>query len=229
MNPKDVHRVLASIGANYLYHANSVSTSCTFLDNGALLSRGFVEDNGLVQTPQASDAGDKEYGIWHYVFLDHVDIHYRGGRTRGPNVYGPVLVKLDYNILLRLPAESEVFVTQCNPVYWSSLTEQERWFEDAEELSKNISQGDFNKMLVIKTPLAKLDLAGLDVEIFIDDPQRNLSNGTVAYNHAYQRVNAAASAGGLNYSINPHACRGNCSCIAKYADLEDPNFDSRFE
>lgn len=64
MNPADVYHVLDGIGARVLHHANTASTSCTFLEHGALLSRGCVEGRGLSQTAQASDAIDKKFGIW---------------------------------------------------------------------------------------------------------------------------------------------------------------------
>lgn len=71
-----------------------------------------MEKHGLRQTPQSSDATDKKYGIWDAVFLDHVDIHYRGGRKKGPNQYGPVLFVLSLDVLLRLPAGTDVRVTE---------------------------------------------------------------------------------------------------------------------
>ena len=55
--------VLRGIGATGLYHANSVTTSSTFLEQGGLLSRKFVEDRGLNQTAQYSDSNDKKLGI----------------------------------------------------------------------------------------------------------------------------------------------------------------------
>ena len=80
MQAAEVYAVLRQIGVTQLHHANTVTTSCTFLEQGGLASRGFVEDRHLSQTAQpASDEIDKRYGIWHDVFLDHVDIHYRAG------------------------------------------------------------------------------------------------------------------------------------------------------
>jgi hypothetical protein len=43
----DIYGILKRIGATHLHHANSVITSCTFLEQGGLLGRGFVEDHGL--------------------------------------------------------------------------------------------------------------------------------------------------------------------------------------
>ncbi len=74
MQGRDVFRVLRQIGATYLYHANSVTTSCTFLEEGGLLSRGFVEDHGLKQTTQLSDKSDKKNGVYNPVYWDDRDL-----------------------------------------------------------------------------------------------------------------------------------------------------------
>ena len=64
MKPDGVYQVLKGIGATHLHHANTVTTSCTFLEHAALLSRDYVEKHGLAQTNQSSDEIDKKYGIW---------------------------------------------------------------------------------------------------------------------------------------------------------------------
>jgi len=64
MKPSDVYAVLKQSRVAHLYHANSVTTSCTFLEQGGLLSRGFVQKSGFSQTAQSSDDVDKKYGIW---------------------------------------------------------------------------------------------------------------------------------------------------------------------
>jgi hypothetical protein len=112
----DVYEVLTSIGATTLHHANTVTTSCSFLTLRGLASRALVESSGLSQTRQYSDDIDKRYNIWHCVFVDHVDIHSRGGRVKGPNQYGPVLFKLELEALLTLPRDTHIFITKKNPV-----------------------------------------------------------------------------------------------------------------
>ena len=51
--------VLKNKKVHYLYHANTVVTAITFLENNGLYSRQAVEDKGLFQTPQVSDETDK--------------------------------------------------------------------------------------------------------------------------------------------------------------------------
>jgi len=108
----DIYEILKRIGVTHLHHANSVITSCTYLEQGGIVSRGFAEDNGLQQSPQPTDELDKKYGIWHTIFVPHVDIHDRQGQTKAPNSYGPVLFVLDLDVLLRLPPGAQVRVTK---------------------------------------------------------------------------------------------------------------------
>jgi hypothetical protein len=231
MIPKDVYDILVQLHVPKpdLHHANTVTTSCTFLENGALLSRGYVETHRLEQTPQASDAIDKKYGIWDAVFLDHVDIHFRAGRKKGPNQYGPVLFVLDLDVLLHLPTGTDVRVTRTNPVHWTDKQkDEERWYADADELRKSIGYGDFDKMLVIQTPDGKIDFPNRRAQIALDDPKRQMSTGADAYHHAERRLKAAAEKGEIIADISPHQCQSGCICVAKYAVYPPVYFNSKF-
>lgn len=230
MQGTDVYGVLQQIRATHLYHANSVTTSCTFLEEAGLVSRGLVEDHGLKQTPQpSSDEIDKKYGIWHSVFLDHVNIHERAGKSKGPNYYGPVLFVLDLKILLSLPENTEVLVTKVNPVHWyDGQPDGDRWFQSPEELAKDIHFGEFHKMLVIQTPSEKVDFPDRLARIFLDDPQRQMPSGENAYTHAEKRLNAAAANGGVKASIERHRCRTDCKCAERYATYDPRKFYSFF-
>lgn len=226
----EVYDILRKIGATHLHHANSVTTSCTFLEQGALLSRSFVEDRGLQQTAQvASDAKDKEYGIWNRVFVDHVDIHDRGGRKKGPNQYGPVLFAVDLDVLKGLPAGSDVLVTRVNPVHWyDKQPDGERWFQSAKELEGKIFFGDFNKMLVIHIPPGKLDFPSHRARVVLDDPKKQVSTGQDAYTFAEGRIRAAAVHGRIEVSIERRTCHEGCICLEKYAKYTPQNMDFYF-
>jgi hypothetical protein len=231
MKGPEVYGVLKKIGAEHLHHANSVITSCTFLEQGGLLSRKFVEDHGLTQTAQpSSDEIDKKFGIWDRIFVDHIDIHARVRRMVGLNYYGPVLFQLDLDVLLGLPANTEVCVTKKNPTNWQKdEPDSERWFQSAEELAKNIRLGDFGKMLVIRTPSEKLDFPKGQAQIILDDPQRDLSSAEKAYTHAENRLKAAAAIGGVKLSIHRRACPNDCVCVQKYAKYNAKKIDFYFE
>src|SRR5580658_8730659 len=91
-SPDDVREIIHAKGVTEVHHANSVATTCQFLRNRTLISRGSIERKGLYQTPQVSDELDRRHGIWFDVFVDSVDIHARAGRQ---NVYGPALLVFD--------------------------------------------------------------------------------------------------------------------------------------
>lgn len=231
MKGSEVFDVLNGRGIERLHHANSVKTSCTFLEQSGLLSRGYVQANDLNQTPQSmSDSLDQAYKIWHSVFLDHVDIHERAGKKKGPNHYGPVLFLLDLEVLLRLEPGSTVRVTKKNPTNWvENEPESDRWFRDRGELAAGFSRGTFGQMLVIDTPSSRLDFPNASAKIVLDNPQRRLSSDEDAYDHATLRLRAAAGRGQINVSIEQRTCGGGCTCREKYSRWSDSNVDFYFE
>ncbi|HAN93277.1 MAG TPA: hypothetical protein DCQ33_14530 [Nitrospira sp.] len=218
MTGADVHAVLKKAGATHLHHANSVLTSATFLRQGGLVSRHFAEQNRLPQTPQPmSDQIDKRYRIWDGIFLDHVNIHRRAKRR---NKYGPVLFEFGLDSLLKLPTGSTVGVTKLNPIYWRDAQQpSDRWFQSAAELASRLQLGDFDKMLVIRTPTEKLDFPLGSVALKLDDPQRNLKNGKDAYTSAIATLQAT----GRSITITPHNCLPSCRCVSDYQQ-EDVDF-----
>jgi hypothetical protein len=153
--------LLKGMGAKQLYHANTVATSCRFLQQSGLRSREFVEVQGLKQTPRYKDAA--EYGVWNGIFLDTDDIHRRGGRAKGPNQYGPVLFMGDVEVLLQLPEGSDVSITKDNPSNWYDWQGEDKpWFQTVEEIKSHIEHktfrvGDYCKSCVIRTPSGRLD------------------------------------------------------------------------
>ena len=229
MQPNEVHDVLTNIRATHLHHANTVTTSCSFLEQGGLLSRGFVEDRGLDQTPQPSDESDKKYDIWHRIFLDHVDIHDRGGRRKGPNKYGPVLFVHKLDVLLGLPEGSEVLVSKMNPWYWKDHhTDGDKVFGNADELAGSIRYGNFDKMLIIQTPTAKVDFPAGTVQILLDDPNRTLPSGNSAYDHARERLEEAAETGNISVSIEQRQCQHGCICLETYSHFKPDKMEMLF-
>jgi hypothetical protein len=219
MKPNDVYEVLKGVGATHLHHANSVTTSSTFLGQGALLSREFVEAHALKQTAQTSDDKDKKYGIWNCLFLDHVDIHERGGRKKGGNLYGPVLFRLELDVLLSLTDDDDIQVTKRNPIHWfDGEPEPQRFFASVHEVANELSFGDFDKMLVIYRSAGRIDFPNNHADIVLDDPQKNLPSGQSAYQHALARLTEAADDGKVDVTIERRVCRSGCLCTQKYAN-----------
>ncbi len=225
MKPNEVHQILRNIGVTNLHHANTVTTSSTYLEQGGLLSRSFVEDHHLIQTPLYSDAENKNHNVWEWIFLDHIDIHAQTGRNKGHNQYGPVLFVFHLDLLLGLPPGSEVFVTRYNFLYWQSQHHDQKWTRKSGELARNINLGDLNKIIVIKTPSGKIDFPSRQVQIILDDPQRNISTGDNAYLHAEKKLRKAATTGKIDALIKKRQCDEGCICLKKYATKLQKHFD----
>ena len=99
LNNLELHKFFQEKGITHLYHANTVTTSISFIQAGGLLSRGDVEKNDLLQTAQESDGVDKTFDVWNDIFLDTADLHKLFSRQ---NRYGPVLFVFDVNLLLKI-------------------------------------------------------------------------------------------------------------------------------
>lgn len=159
LNSSEVYKVLEEKGLKFFYHANTVKTSITFTEHFSLLSRGYVEKNGLGQTPQTSDDNDKKFGIWDYIFLDANDLADYFSR---PNVYGPVLFVLTNKLLLD-PKIPTVRITKMNPCYWNQeMTINEMYYTNIEDFRQNYMTGnklqDGATMFIITTLEGKLEL-----------------------------------------------------------------------
>ncbi len=229
MKALEVYDILMRIGASYLHHANSTATSCTFLKERGLMSRALVHELGLRQTPQRSDEIDRKYSIWCCIFLDHVDIHDRGGAKKGPNRYGPVMFRFDLDVLLNLPLGSNIRVTKSNPFNWDDDDlDRDRWFHSTDQLSKSISFGDYEKMLVIATPSGRLDFPDLRASIILDDPRRSILSGENAYINARNLLRKAAVDGRVETSIEKRVCPNGCICQKEYAEFTNEEIDFYF-
>ena len=135
LDPIEVLDLLKEKNIDFLFHANTVATACTFIEQGGLLSRGAVEDSGLLQTPQMSDELDKKYNVWNDIFFDSIDLHKKFKRQ---NYYGPVLFKFDVNILAS-PNMPELWITRDNPTRWNyKQTDSDRYFQSLEELEESL-------------------------------------------------------------------------------------------
>lgn len=221
MKGADVYRVLQNNRVTHLHHANTVTTSCSFLQCGGLASRGFVEKRGLTQTSQYTDEADKKYGIWNDIFMDGVDIHTRASRR---NLYGPVLFLLPADVLMRLPKGTEVIVTRKNPAKWSDgEQDSERYFQTLSELEAGYRYGNFGQHVIVRGPSGILPFDA-QIEILLDDPQRELKNGKDAYSSAKKKLVAAVSSHELK--IDKRECSTVCKWVTQYSSLYD--FDSYF-
>lgn len=132
LSSKELFQILQKKNLKYLYHANTVATSLTFIRAGALLSRAQVEIDGLAQTAQGSDQKDKDYDVWDHLYLDGQDHHKAYHR---PNYYGPVAFIFKTE-LLNADEFEKVYVMRSNPVNWDeNTTEDKKFYKSLDEVA----------------------------------------------------------------------------------------------
>jgi hypothetical protein len=142
--------------------------TCSFLREHRLMSRGYMSDNCLGQTPQASDPIDQDVGVWHDIFLDSCDIHQRASKR---NIYGPVLFELKLAILKHAAVKS-ISITRSNPLHWTGTPVGDRWFNSLEDIKAEFTFGTFEQMIVIRR-LDELPLEGYMQRIILDSPRQS--------------------------------------------------------
>ncbi|MET2954467.1 hypothetical protein [Vibrio harveyi] len=164
---KELYNFLKGKGIEHLFHANTVATSITYIENGGLLSRDWVERSNLYQTSQSSDEIDKLFDVFDDVFLDTEDLHKYFSRQ---NHYGPVLFK--FNIDMLLEENLEIWVTKDNPIYWDKKSKtKDNYFVDVNELSNLWTNHDKQrKMITVKKPTSPILFNYLE-EICLDNPK----------------------------------------------------------
>lgn len=211
MKAADVHCILSAKGARTLFHANTVGTSCSFLQLGGLASRALVEGRGLRQTPQDTDDSDKHFGIWNDVFTDTIDVHARGSMR---NFYGPVLFQLSVDVLLFLPPDTDVLVTKRNPYNWvAGEADTTRWFADEAEFAANGRIGDMGQHAVLRNAAGFVQFPPGPVSLIVDNPGIPVHGGKDAYETARAILVAVAATAGVDIQVEPRTCSDGCCCV----------------
>lgn len=173
LNSTEIYAILVAKGITHLHHANTTTTSKSFITQKALLSRFKVEELGFEQTPQSSDEKDKKFGIYNDLFLDGLDLAVYFDKL---NVYGPVLFKFSIDMLL-LPEISTIRITKLNPHYWNDNHNlNEKYFISTDEFDEHYKTGNKYKDGNCCFVLANLDGVlpfnfGLK-EIIVDNPDK---------------------------------------------------------
>lgn len=213
LNNQDLFSLYQKKGITHLYHANTVRTSKTFIEQNGLLSRGAVENKELIQTVQSSDAIDKQYDVWNDIFLDTEDLHIKFNRQ---NHYGPVLFKFSVDFIKDL--DVDIWVTKNNPIYWKPyMSMEQKYFISVEELDKkwNMFQSQ-RKMTTVKNTFQPLLFDYLE-EIIVDNPKiKNNHTGIIYFSEAKKSLNQSVE---INQSIKgklkERECK-NCYCCFNY-------------
>ncbi len=225
LEAKAVLEILRQKGVTALYHANTVQTACTFLQQGFLMARGVVEERGLVQTPQQSDESDRKHGIWYDVFVDAFDIHQK---LRRVNAYGPVLFVLDVELLSRASMAS-IWITKSNPASWDKKALSNRYFSTIEEFRQQYRKHEPEQQFMLRHSGGLLRLAPHLLKIVVDDPEVRV-NEVDTYSQALGAFKASARGGGLGGVVmERRQCKGKCLCKEQYKAMSKKKFNRFFE
>lgn len=214
LEPSEVVKILRDKNNSTLYHADSVTTSCSFLKKGCLLSRGELETQRLPMTDQISDDKDKKFGLWHDIFVDGIDIH---DRIKKRNFYGPVLLYIDASVLTK-GGISSIRVTKSNPQNWNNNSpEKERYFQTIDEFKYGYYYGDFQKMFVIPTGNRSIRFKEFLLKIVVD---YIILNGNQLWERATEALKAAAEESKIDHiPIEKRNCPIRCNCVNEYNQM----------
>ena len=218
-DPGDLKAVLSERNVDALHHANTVATAASFLRSGKLLSRQRVEQLRLPQTAQKSDDLDKQFGIWDEVFVDSVDIHQRAGNR---NFYGPVLFRINLNVLDRKEIQW-VSITKKNPTNWKKDGEANaaRWFIDLDEVKRDFVRGEFGQMIVLRCQNGELDISRTLEALVLDDPTISVKPNVDLYSFGLGALCLARVVGNLaDFPIEKRSCPKQCLCGSFYRNTQ---------
>lgn len=136
---EEIARLLWKNGFRHIHHANTASTALTYIKNGAILSRQFIDSHRdkYWQTMQGTDEKDKEYNIFNDIFFDIENIW----ELSRINFYGPVVFQFPISVL----SGKKVRITTCNPKNWDTLPPEQWYISDVNEIIESCTQkGNWN-------------------------------------------------------------------------------------
>lgn len=221
MENQEIKRILIDKGIEQLYHANTVATACTFIENNGLLSRGAIRDKGLYQTWQKSDDSDEEFDVFYDIFFDSVDIHQR---IKGVNFYGPVVFVYSIDVLDVLPSGC-IQITKENPIHWTStMADKDKYFSTEEEVRNNYRCGEFKQHFTLRHQDEPLSFEYLE-KIVIDNP--GLEDNQY-FEEAYQHLQNLINKYNPSICLEARACSSECHCKAQYKNQKKKYLYNKF-
>jgi len=206
--------LLREKGIMYFYHSNTVATAVTFIEEGGLLARGYVEKEDLLQTKQGSDEDDKDFDVWDDVFIDVVDLH---GHFPRQNLYGPVLFKFNTDFMLE--DDLDIWVTKNNPIYWNSkMKKRDKYFSSVKELEEFWDDFPIQQKMFTVRKSGKPILFEYLEEITLDNPKVIIHDDILLRKEAMRALKKATRHfPELRKKIMMREC-SNCFCQSNYLD-----------
>ncbi|MFW2611019.1 hypothetical protein [Aliarcobacter butzleri] len=216
LNNQELYNLLKEKGIENFFHANTLTTSLTFLENKGLMSRGLIEQKALQQTQQISDEIDKKFNVWDDIFLDIVDLH---GHFPRENLYGPILFK--FNLEFLKEEKFDIWVTKNNPIYWKDNdSNEDKYFQSVIELKENWDNYEIQrKMFTIKNITTPILFKYLE-KIILDDPQVQIEEESIVFSKKLEEEVKKVIDKGIisNDLFKFRDCSSSCFCKRNYLD-----------
>ncbi len=219
LDSQQLYEALQSVGVKHLYHANTLTTSLSFIQLGGITSRGRVEASGLRQTWQSSDDIDRKYNVWNDIFLDTVDLHnYSYTNWTRQNLYGPILFELRADLLLDKHLD-DIWITTDNPSHWNRF-DSNRYFKTVSDFMNEITVNRQQKMITIRG-IDKIIPFKNDLScVYIDNPNIKI-NGIDLFDYCKNRITEAFRRMNISVPIKQHTCHYNCFCHQNYNEMSE--------
>lgn len=217
VSPKELYNFLSGRKLKYFFHANTVKTSCTLIEQKGLLSRGEIARRMLNMTEQTSDDIDKIYNVWNDIFFDIVDLH---GYFPRQNLYGPACFKISNEFLLDKDLPN-ICITKDNPIYWKQdMSDEEKYYmtvsEYASEFDKNMKNRTIQaKMFTIHDTSKRIPFKKYLVEVILDNPAVKIK-GKELFPIAKEALVSAIGKAGFDMNILKVRKCINCYCRDNY-------------
>ena len=230
LNSKELYELFKENNIDHIYHADTVTTSKTFLSEKSFLSRNQLEKLNLPFTHQRTDTLDKKLGISKGIFLDFMDIH---KERKDYNFYGPVLFKINLDILLNAKF-SKVLITKSNPQHWTPETpENQRYIESLSEFEENLEKltvfQNAGSMLIFFPDDEKMSLSFLK-EVLVDNPDIRKAGKQISDVVAESLKEELVLPFYKEVQRKFRNCKkGGCNCVRSYSDIGKKEFRKLFK
>lgn len=217
VSPKELYDFLSRRKFKYFFHANTVKTSCTLIEQKGLLSRGEITKRKLAMAAQSSDDIDKVFNVWNDIFFDIVDLH---GYFSRQNLYGPVCFKISNEFLLDKDLPN-ICITKDNPIYWEQdMSNEEKYYltvdEYAAEFDENMKNRTIQKkMFTIHDTSKRIPFKKYLVEVILDNTEVKV-NGVSVFSIAKEALVSAIRKAGFDPNILKVRKCTNCYCGTNY-------------
>ncbi|MDR3606238.1 MAG: hypothetical protein P4M08_02530 [Oligoflexia bacterium] len=207
----------------YVFHANAIETSLSFISQNALISREAASKNNLPQANQYTDEIDQKHGIYGDLFFNILDHH---TIFKAPNVYGPVTFTIPFEqilILLEQTPGAAINITRKNPEKWiDSEADKDKWYSNVQEFESAVFVYEREDACAYQTkfPIPDIVISGLKDGLSLDLVTRIKIEANPELGKLYTDFRYVAEKIGRREQVRKIYARDNCKLECKCRNIE---------